>query len=150
MAQRRIQKELQTISTSPPEGVSASLVGDDLFHWKGQIQGSVGTPYEGGVFEVDINFPYDYPLKPPKVVFTTKIYHPNVGQHGEICIDILKNKWTPAENISKVLVAIYYLLATPDPDDSLSAEIAAQYKTDRNAFNNTAKEWTQQYAKPSA
>ncbi|OHT02789.1 Ubiquitin-conjugating enzyme E2 11 [Tritrichomonas foetus] len=147
MAQRRIMKELDNLRKTPVENVTAEPIGDDLFHWHANIKGPAGSPYEGGVFVVDIKFPFDYPLKPPKCVFDTKVYHPNVGQHGEICLDILKMKWTPIENISNVLLSLYYLLSTPDPDDSLAAEIASQYKSDRAAFDKTAKEWTELHAK---
>jgi ubiquitin-conjugating enzyme E2 D/E len=146
MAQKRIMKELSTLENCKLENITANPIGEDLFHWRATIQGPDGTPYQNGSFILDIKFPFDYPLKPPHCVFETKLYHPNVGQHGEICLDILKKSWTPIESISKVLVSVYYLLSTPDPDDSLAAEIASLYKTDRDAFNKTAREWTEKYA----
>ena len=147
MAQRKLSNEFKKVQAST-EGISAELVGGDLFHWKAHVKGPEGTPYEGGDFIIDMKFPFDYPLKPPQCNFETKIYHPNVGSHGEICLDILSKSWTPIENATKVLLSLYYLLSTPDPDDSLSAEIAAQYKDDRAAFTQKAKEWTETYAKP--
>ena len=60
------------------------------------------SPYSGGVFFVNIHFPPDYPFKPPKVQFQTKVYHPNVNSQGSICLDILKEQWSPALTISKV------------------------------------------------
>ena len=60
------------------------------------------SPYSGGVFFVMIHFPPDYPFKPPKVQFQTKVYHPNVNSQGSICLDILKEQWSPALTISKV------------------------------------------------
>ena len=61
------------------------------------------SPYSGGVFFVNIHFPPDYPFKPPKVQFQTKVYHPNVNSQGSICLDILKEQWSPALTISKVM-----------------------------------------------
>ena len=148
MAQRRIMKDIDLLSKEPIDGVTAGPIGEDLFHWHAKINGPAGTPYEGGVFVVDIKFPFDYPLKPPKCEFETQVYHPNVSPRGEICLDILKMKWTPIENMRNVLVSLFYLLSTPDPDDSLSIDIASQYKSDREAFNKTAREWTEKYAKP--
>jgi len=72
--------------------------------------GPPDSPYEGGVFFLDINFPQDYPFKPPNVRFTTKIYHCNVNDQGGICLDILKGEWSPALTISKVLLSICSLL----------------------------------------
>lgn len=64
--------------------------------------GPSDSPYSGGVFFVNIHFPPDYPFKPPKVQFATKVYHPNVNSQGSICLDILKEQWSPALTISKV------------------------------------------------
>jgi ubiquitin-conjugating enzyme E2 D len=59
------------------------------------------SPYQGGVFFLTIHFPTDYPFKPPKVAFTTRIYHPNINSNGSICLDILRSQWSPALTISK-------------------------------------------------
>ena len=93
--------------------------------------GPSASPYEGGVFFVQIHFPPDYPFKPPKVSFQTKVYHPNVNNQGSICLDILKEQWSPALTISKVLLSICSLLTDPNPDDPLVPEIAHIYKTDK-------------------
>jgi len=146
MALNRATKDLRLIQSNPNSDFTATPINDDLFHWKGTVHGPAGTPYEGGIFYLNIVIPFDYPLKPPQVNFITKIYHPNVGSKGEICLDILKKKWNPIENISNVLQSIFFLLSTPDPDDALIADIGSQYKNERAAFNQTAMEWTQQYA----
>ena len=108
-------------------------MGDDIRHWKGKIFGPVSsktkkqfinqifqsdTPYEGGIFYVDIQIPQDYPFKPPKMKFDTKIWHPNISsQTGAICLDILKNEWTPALTIRTALISLQALLCAPEPDD---------------------------------
>ena len=108
--------------------------------------GPEDSPYSGGVFFLNIHFPPDYPFKPPKVSFTTKIYHPNINANGSICLDILKDQWSPALTISKVLLSISSLLTDPNPDDPLVPEIATIYKSDRERYNNTARDWTSRYA----
>jgi ubiquitin-conjugating enzyme E2 D/E len=107
MALKRIQRELQELGRDPPANCSAGPVGDDLFHWQATIMGPDDSPYSGGVFFLDIHFPADYPFKPPKVSFTTRIYHCNINSNGGICLDILKDQWSPALTISKV---IFFLL----------------------------------------
>jgi hypothetical protein len=102
MALKRIQRELQELGRDPPANCSAGPVGDDLFHWQATIMGPDDSPYSGGVFFLDIHFPADYPFKPPKVSFTTRIYHCNINSNGGICLDILKDQWSPALTISKV------------------------------------------------
>merc|ERR1712093_574024 len=112
----------------------------------GTIMGPADSPYQGGVFFLDIQFPSDYPFKPPKVAFTTKIYHCNVNSNGAICLDILKDQWSPALTISKVLLSVSSLLTDPNPQDPLVPEIAQIYKSDRAKYEATAKEWTRKYA----
>ena len=110
------------------------------------IMGPSDSPYSGGVFFINIHFPPDYPFKPPKVSFKTKVYHPNVNSQGSICLDILKEQWSPALTISKVLLSICSLLTDPNPDDPLVPEIANVYKTDHTRYKETAMEWTRKYA----
>jgi ubiquitin-conjugating enzyme E2 D/E len=146
MALKRINKELQDLGRDPPANCSAGPVGDDLFHWQATIMGPEDSPYAGGVFFLNIYFPADYPFKPPKVNFTTRIYHCNINANGGICLDILKDQWSPALTISKVLLSICSLLTDANPDDPLVPEIAQIYRTDRARHDATAREWTAKYA----
>ncbi|XP_061762713.1 ubiquitin-conjugating enzyme E2 D4 isoform X1 [Nerophis ophidion] len=165
MALKRIQKELSDLQRDPPAQCSAGPVGDDckssiavpiylgilymrpsVFHWQATIMGPSDSPYQNGVFFLTIHFPTDYPFKPPKVAFTTKIYHPNINSNGSICLDILRSQWSPALTVSKVLLSICSLLCDPNPDDPLVPEIAHTYKADREKYNKLAREWTQKYA----
>ncbi|AQK97075.1 Putative ubiquitin-conjugating enzyme family isoform 1, partial [Zea mays] len=113
MASKRIQKELKDLQKDPPTSCSAGPVGEDIFHWQATIMGPSDSPYSGGVFLVTIHFPPDYPFKPPKVAFRTKVFHPNINSNGSICLDILKDQWSPALTISKVLLSICSLLTGP-------------------------------------
>lgn len=146
MALKRINRELAELGRDPPSNCSAGPVGDDMFHWQATIMGPEDSPYHGGVYFLDIHFPADYPFKPPKVAFTTKIYHCNVNSSGGICLDILKDQWSPALTISKVLLSICSLLTDANPDDPLVPEIATLYKSDREKHDNTAREWCSKYA----
>lgn len=146
MAQRRIAKELKDLEKDPPTNVSAGPQGDNLYHWTATITGPDGTPYVGGVFFLDIQFPKDYPFKPPQISFKTRIYHPNINSNGSICLDILKESWSPALTISRVLLSISSLLSDPNPDDPLSPDIAKEYKENLDLFNERAMEMTRRHA----
>nr|XP_031862348.1 ubiquitin-conjugating enzyme E2-16 kDa [Kwoniella shandongensis]KAA5529420.1 ubiquitin-conjugating enzyme E2-16 kDa [Kwoniella shandongensis] len=155
MALKRINKELTDLGRDPPSSCSAGPIGDDLFKWQATIMGPADSPYSGGVFFLQkFAIPYRYvrgvppyyPFKPPKVMFTTRIYHPNINSNGSICLDILRDQWSPALTISKVLLSICSMLTDPNPDDPLVPEIAHTYKTDRPRYEATAREWTRKYA----
>lgn len=139
-------QELVDLGKDPPSNCSAGPVGDDMFHWQATIMGPEDSPYAGGVFFLDIHFPADYPFKPPKVHFTTRIYHCNINSNGGICLDILKDQWSPALTISKVLLSICSLLTDPNPDDPLVPDIAQLLKTDKAKHDSLAREWTSKYA----
>ncbi|XP_057804421.1 ubiquitin-conjugating enzyme E2 28-like isoform X1 [Salvia miltiorrhiza] len=114
----------------------------DMFHWQATIMGPTDSLYSRDVFFVTIHFPPDYPFKPLKVAFKTKVFHPNINSNGSICLDILKEQWSPALTISKVLLSICLLLTDSNPDDPLIPEIAHMYKTDRVKYESTAHSWT--------
>ncbi|KAI9017076.1 ubiquitin-conjugating enzyme/RWD-like protein [Gaertneriomyces semiglobifer] len=142
---KRIQKELAEISLDPPCNCSAGPKGDNLYEWVSTITGPAESPYAGGIFFLDITFPQDYPFKPPKVVFKTRIYHCNINSNGAICLDILKENWSPALTTSKVLLSICSLLTDANPHDPLVGNIAQQYLNDREEHDRIAKEWTKRY-----
>ena len=134
------------MAKDPPAGCSAGPVGDNKMHWQASIMGPSDSPYQGGVFSLNIEFSEAYPYTPPKVQFITKIYHPNISGSGSICLDILEEEWSPAFSIDKVLLSICSLLTDPNPDDPMCMDIAKLYKEDREKYENTCKEWTAKYA----
>ncbi|KAK3083434.1 hypothetical protein FSP39_022530 [Pinctada imbricata] len=125
---------------------SAGPKGDNMYEWVSTILGPPGSVYEGGVFFLDIHFSSDYPFKPPKVTFRTRIYHCNINSQGVICLDILKDNWSPALTISKVLLSICSLLTDCNPADPLVGSIATQYVQNRTEHDRMARQWTKRFA----
>mmetsp|Transcript_18872 Transcript_18872/g.28475 ORF Transcript_18872/g.28475 Transcript_18872/m.28475 type:complete len:196 (+) Transcript_18872:216-803(+) len=149
-AATRLTKELSEVGRDDEtSGVKAVPVNPDNPRvLKGTIKGPEGTPYEGGVFQIKIDIPKQYPFEPPKMQFDTKIWHPNISsQTGAICLDILKDQWSPALTIKTALLSLQALLCSPEPGDPQDAEVAKMYMKDRENFNRTAKFWTESYAK---
>ena len=147
MAMRRLLKERKDLMENPVEGIQAAPVSDtDMFNWRGSVVGPEGSPYEGGNFFLDIVFPAEYPFKPPKVTFSTKIFHPNVNDNGGVCLDTLKDNWTPSLTIGKVLMTVQQLMMDPNADSALVPEIGTMIRENPEAFRTKAKEWTKQYA----
>ncbi len=146
MSLKRLQKELVDIHDEPPTTCSAGIEEDDIYKWTATITGPPDSPYAGGIFFLHIDFPQEYPFKPPKFRFTTRIYHPNISGEGHICLDILQQQWSPALTVAKVLLSICSLLDDPNPDDPLVPEIAREYKNSIDRYTATAQEWTRMYA----
>jgi ubiquitin-conjugating enzyme E2 D/E len=146
MSLRRIQKELQDLKKDSPENCSAGPRDSNIYIWDGMIMGPSDSPFSGGIFQLEIHFPTEYPFKPPKITFKTKIYHPNISSNGAICLDILKDQWSPALTIGKALLSICSLLTDPNPKDPLCPDIANLYIDDKDEYTRVAREWTNMYA----
>ena len=146
MSVRSIQKELSDIQYNNISNISAGPKNDNIMEWDASIIGPDNTPYSGGIFKLEIIFTNDYPYKPPKIRFITKINHPNINENGSICLDILKDQWSPALTIDKVLLSICSLLSDPNPNDPLVPEIAQVFKNDIIKFKKNARDYTNKYA----
>ncbi|WAR27085.1 UBE2N-like protein [Mya arenaria] len=126
---RRIIKETQRLMQEPVTGIQAIPDESNARYFHVVVTGPEGSPYEEGVFKLELFLPEEYPMSAPKVRFMTKIYHPNIDKLGRICLDILKDKWSPALQIRTVLLSIQALLSAPNPDDPLANDVAEQWKT---------------------
>ncbi|GLT93206.1 hypothetical protein SLE2022_110070 [Rubroshorea leprosula] len=123
---QRLQKELMSLMMSGGDlGVSAFPEGESIFTWIGTIEGGKGTLYEGLSYKLSLRFPLDYPFKPPQVKFETMCFHPNVDQFGNICLDILQDKWSSAYDCRTILLSIQSLLGEPNPESPLNSYAAA-------------------------
>ena len=138
-----MRQELELLAGD--ESVQVRTV-DSPAHWVAKMDGPHGTPYDGGTFFLDITFSHNYPFTPPRVKFLTRIYHPNINAEGAICLDLLKDQWSPALRMSQLIMSIASLLGEPNPDDPLVLSIAKVYKSDPRRYNGIAREWTLRFA----
>ncbi|CAA0811295.1 Ubiquitin-conjugating enzyme E2 27 [Striga hermonthica] len=149
----RVQKELQECNRDfEVSGIKVIPKSEsNLVHLLGTIPGPLGTPYEGGTFKIDIILPDGYPFEPPKMQFATKVWHPNISsQSGAICLDILKDQWSPALTLKTALLSIQALLSAPEPGDPQDAVVARQYLKEHPTFVRTARYWTESFAMTSS
>lgn len=149
MLPRRIMKETMRLQEDKIEGIDAQVEGDNARYFKVIIDGPKESPYEGGRFKLELFLPEEYPMLAPKVRMLTKIYHPNIDKLGRICLDILKEKWSPALQIRTVLLSIQALLSKPNPDDPLANDVAEHWKRDTKAAISQAQEYVRLYASSS-
>lgn len=144
---KRILNEYNEIKKETSDVFKLVEINEDNFkEWKIILFGPQDTVYENGKFHITINFPNDYPYNPPLVLFKTKIYHPNINENGNICIDILKEEWSPILTINKILYSLSSLLSEPNPNDPLVEEIATEMLQNKKEFEIKAKEYTKIYA----
>lgn len=154
MAQRLLKehRELQRESKKADSDVTLAPVDGNLYQWAGAINGPKDTPFEGGVFRLQVIVPPSYPLAPPNFKFATKLFHPNVHpKSGEICLDILKTAWSPAWTLQSTCRAIILLLSHPEPDSPLNCDAGNLLRNgDNRGFRSLAKMYTALHASPNA
>ncbi|CAJ1025545.1 putative Ubiquitin-conjugating enzyme [Leishmania utingensis] len=139
-AQRRLMQDYRTFQQNMAEGTNSDItalpVDGDFFHWHAVISGPCDTPWEGGLFKLDLIFGDDYPFSPPKVRFLTKgMFHPNVYVDGNICMDTLKGNWQSSLNLETLLISIQSLLSDPNPLSAANGAAARLLTENRSAYD---------------
>uniref|UniRef100_F1L7Q6 E2 ubiquitin-conjugating enzyme n=1 Tax=Ascaris suum TaxID=6253 RepID=F1L7Q6_ASCSU len=144
-----LKKQLSDLKKEPMEGFSAGLQGDgsDIYKWQVLILGPPDTPYEGGFFKANLDFPKDYPQRPPKMRFTSEIWHPNIDKNGNVCISILhapgddqwgyekpEERWLPVHTVETILLSVISMLADPNRDSPANVDAAKMMRDDYTAF----------------
>ena len=144
MAVRRLQQDFRQLMKNKVEGIDASPSPDNLFVWNAIICGPEESVYEAGAFPLQILFPDDYPLRPPQVRFTSKVFHPNVWwEDGLVCVDILKDGWVPSYDVLAILHSIRLLLIDPNPLSPANLEAALLYRDNRAEYNRRVSQMIQ-------
>mmetsp|Transcript_17923 Transcript_17923/g.26840 ORF Transcript_17923/g.26840 Transcript_17923/m.26840 type:complete len:206 (-) Transcript_17923:100-717(-) len=142
-SQRRLMRDFKRLQGDPPQGVTAAPEEQNILKWNAVIFGPDDTPWEGGTFKLTLEFTEDYPNKPPKVVFITKMFHPNIYANGQICLDILQNQWSPIYDIAAILTSIQSLLTDPNPNSPANVEAAKLYQSNRREYDRKVMQFVE-------
>jgi ubiquitin-conjugating enzyme E2 A len=137
--------DLKNIRKDSPEGITAQPDPGNIFCWTGEIHGPPETEWEGGVFKIVLDFLESYPTEAPKVRFITKIFHPNVDENGNVCVDVLQNNWTATSDVLSILISLQILLTCPNPASPANREAAKLFKSNLEQY----KEQVRQIARES-
>ncbi|ODQ82497.1 hypothetical protein BABINDRAFT_31128 [Babjeviella inositovora NRRL Y-12698] len=131
----RLQNELVQLMMSGTPGISAFPESDtNILKWTGTIEGPQGTPYESLVFKISLDFPSNYPYTAPTIMFVSPMWHPNIDMKGNICLDILKEKWSAIYNVQTIMLSLQSLLGEPNNSSPLNAQAAQLWDTDMDEY----------------
>ncbi|TFK27280.1 hypothetical protein FA15DRAFT_666578 [Coprinopsis marcescibilis] len=147
-AVKKLMREINEMRKNPLEGIRLELNEDDMLDVTGIIEGPEGTPYAGGYFRVRFVFTEEFPTTPPKCWFSTKLFHPNVGPTGEICVNTLKKDWKSSYGIGHILVTVKCLLIYPNPESALDEEAGKMFMEDYDSYCSRARLITSVHATP--
>merc|ERR1712173_533914 len=139
-ARRRLMRDFKFLQKDPPMGVQGAPSDNNIMVWDAVIYGPAETPFEDGTFKLQIEFSEEYPNKPPKVKFMSKMFHPNVYNDGSICLDILQNRWSPTYDVSSILTSIQSLLDEPNPNSPANAEAAQLFRENRREYERRVQD----------
>lgn len=145
---RELRKEFTQYELEPPENCTFSLISDDIMKWLAKITGPQKSSYDG-IFDVELSFPKNYPITPPKAKMLTSIYHLNMNNKGKICCSILDNEWDLDKTVADVVDSIYELLEEPVKDSAINDDALAIFLHNEDEYHKIAKEWTKKYADPN-
>ncbi|KAL6096459.1 ubiquitin-conjugating enzyme E2 L3-like [Spinachia spinachia] len=144
---KRLVKELEEIRNHEDKFFRSIQVDEsNVLNWQGLLVPNC-PPYDKGAFRIELIFPAEYPFKPPKITFKTKIYHPNIDEKGQVCLPIVSvENWKPATKAENVITNLLALVNSPEPDHPLRADLAEEYSKDRAKFMKNAEEFTKKHS----
>ncbi len=132
-------RDFKKMNSDPPPGINAAPLAENIMVWQAVIFGPDETPWEGGTFNLLLEFSEDYPNKPPKVRFVSRVFHPNVYADGQICLDILQSQWSPIYDVAALLTSIQSLLCDPNPNSPANSEAARLYSENRAEYDKRVR-----------
>ena len=143
---KRLQKEIKDIRTSPLPGIHIDCDEEDITRFRISIEIEEDCPYQGGIYYFELDCPVDYPFRPPKTKVMTQIFHPNIEDTGKVCLDILRDSWSPALTIQKVGLALQSLITKPNFNETVNKEYMSVHNQNVQTALEQARDQNMRYA----
>lgn len=146
MAMKRLQMELKQQINEPNYYYSIDVDEKNFMKWNILLLGPADTIFEGGIFKCQIEFPKEYPNKPPTFKFIDKLYHPNIYPDGKVCISILhegedqygyehiSERWNPSHSVNSILMSILSMLTAPNFESPANVDASKLWREDFNKY----------------
>ncbi|KAL6077200.1 Ubiquitin-conjugating enzyme protein UbcC [Balamuthia mandrillaris] len=152
-AAKFLQQQFKKLQSDPVEGFAVELPDEsNLFEWRIYAEGPKDTFYQGGVFQLKMNFPEDFPMSPPELRFISEFWHPNVYEDGKVCISILhppgedemsgelpEERWLPTQTVATVLLSTISLLSDPNFSSPANVDASVQWRRDVENFKKKCR-----------
>ncbi|TKR95236.1 hypothetical protein L596_009433 [Steinernema carpocapsae] len=145
----RLQSDLNDLEQTPMEGVIAGTFLENMWRWNAVIEGPKNSPYAGGIFFVDFEFPETYPYDPPEITWRTRIYHLNISKLGDVYCKEINREWKSSMTVRNILEHLVNLLQVPRPDHLNEGDhyLRKVYEKNPKVYEKTAREWTMKYGR---
>jgi len=147
-----LRKQLRDLTKNPVHGFSAGLIEDDIYKWSIMIMGPEDSMYEGGIFKANLIFSDEYPIMPPKLKFKTSVWHPNIGENGDVCISILhapgddvygyesaSERWLPIHTVETIMISVISMLNDPNDESPANVQAAKEWRENRDVFKKKVR-----------
>jgi ubiquitin-conjugating enzyme E2 R len=152
MALKILQNSYRQLQRDPVEGFAVEPHEDDFFNWTVWIEAPKDTPFEGGIFELELKFPSDFPMSPPELKFVSEFWHPNVFQDGRVCISILhppvddpmsgelpQERWLPTQTVSTIILSVLSILGDPNFSSPANVDASVECKQQPEVYKKRVR-----------
>ena len=159
-ALKRLREEYRILNINPIKNICCTIglvEEENMLKWRASLCGPKDTSYKGGIFFIELDFPDDFPKRPPSIYFLTPIYHLNINYKkperqgyeplGNVSVSFV-NRWNPLTTIREILIKLFTVFYLTNPEGPYGLERANEFKYNRTLYEEKVRYFTKKYASP--